>query len=495
MKVQTTHTKLSALKADVSIVFFYEDEDSFSALQKELVAEFPVVEATLSAGDFKAKRKTSTIVYTGNKHFPRLLFVGVGKKADLTLEHLRRAAAFGAKEAAKHNAETIAVPLLTFGEHSASDIAQATIEGAILSQYKFDKYFTENLDKNKKKISKITLWTETKEDVAGAKAGAEFATILCQGVNFSRDLANAPNNEIYPETLAKRVEEAGKEAGFHVNVLNKKKIEALKMGGLIAVNQGSVRPPVFIVMEYNGGKKSDKPVILVGKGITFDTGGISIKPGAGMCDMKMDMHGAASVCGAMYAVAKAKLPINVVALVPSTENMPSGSAYVPGDVITFMNGKTAEIDNTDAEGRLVLADALTYADKYKPQAVIDLATLTGAVVVALGNITSGLMGTDDALKTRIKTASARTGEYVCELPLYEEYEELIKSDIADVKNSGGRAAGSITAGLFLKKFIGDYPWAHLDIAGTGIAPKATDYNPKGGTGVAVRLLVDMLRNW
>lgn len=495
MKVQTIQTKLSALKADVSVVFLYEDEESLATHQKEIIAEFPVAEATLSAGDFKAKRKTSVVIYTGNKQFPRLLLVGVGKKADLTIEHLRRAAAYAAKRAASFNAETVAMPLLKFNEHSAADLAQATLEGAILSQYKFDKYFTENIDKNKKSISKIILWTETKEDVAGAKAGAEFAVILSEGVNLCRDLANAPNNEIYPETLAKRAEEAGKEAGFKVNVLNKKKIESLKMGGLIAVNQGSERPPVFIVMEYHGGKKDDKPVVLVGKGITFDTGGISIKPGAGMCDMKMDMHGAASVIGAIYAVAKAKLPINVVALVPSTENMPSGTAYVPGDIITFMNGKTAEIDNTDAEGRLVLADALTYADKYKPQAVVDLATLTGAIVVALGSTTSGLMGTDDALKTRIKVAAERTNEYVCELPLYEEYEELIKSDVADVKNSGGRAAGSITAALFLKKFIGDYPWAHLDIAGTGIAPKETDYNPKGGSGVAVRLLVDMLRNW
>lgn len=211
--------------------------------------------------------------------------------------------------------------------------------------------------------------------------------------------------------------------------------------------------------------------------------------------MKMDMHGSASVIGAMYAIAKAKLPMNVVGLVPSTENVIGGNAYLPGDVIAFMNGKTAEIDNTDAEGRLILADALTYADKYKPQAVVDLATLTGACVVALGNVTTGMMGTDDSLKARLKAASIRTSEYVCELPLYEEYEELIKSDIADVKNSGGRGAGAITAALFLKKFIGDYPWAHLDIAGTGMSSKETDYNPKGGTGVAVRLLVDMIRNW
>lgn len=494
MKIQTNHTKLSALKADVAIVFFYEDEDVFATHKQTIIAEFPSADAVLSSGDFKGKRKTAAFVYTGSKALPRLLLVGVGKQSELSLEQLRRAAAFSAKNAAAVKAESIALPIVTMSETSTSDVAQATIEGAILSQYKFDKYFTENKSE-KKRIEKITLYTEDKTLIAGAKAGAEFAQVLCEGVNLTRDLANAPNNEIYPETLAKRAEAAGKEAGFDVTVLNKKKIESLKMGGLLAVNQASVRPPVFIVMEYNGGKKHDKPVVLVGKGVTFDTGGISIKPGAGMDQMKMDMHGSASVIGAMYAIAKAKLPMNVVGLVPSTENVISGSAYLPGDIITFMNGKTAEIDNTDAEGRLILADALTYADKYKPQAVVDLATLTGACVVALGNVTTGMMGNDDSLKARLKAASIRTNEYVCELPLYEEYEELIKSDVADVKNSGGRGAGAITAALFLKKFIGDYPWAHLDIAGTGMSPKESDYNPKGGTGVAVRLLVDMIRNW
>jgi leucyl aminopeptidase len=214
-----------------------------------------------------------------------------------------------------------------------------------------------------------------------------------------------------------------------------------------------------------------------------------------MGDMKMDMHGAATVIGTMFAVAKLRLPINVVGLVPATENMPSGSAYRPGDIVTFMNGKTAEIDNTDAEGRLILADALTYAERYKPQAVVDIATLTGACVIALGHVASGLMGNDRALLDRIKTAADATSEYVCELPLYEEYLEQIKSDVADVKNTGGRPAGAITAALFLKHFIGNYPWAHLDIAGTGMAPKEGAYSPKGATGVGVRLFVEMLRRW
>jgi leucyl aminopeptidase len=229
----------------------------------------------------------------------------------------------------------------------------------------------------------------------------------------------------------------------------------------------------------------------VGKGVTFDTGGISIKPAAGMSDMKSDMHGAATVIGTMQTIARLGIKRNVVGIVPATENMPSGTALVPGDIITFMNGKTAEIDNTDAEGRLILADALCYADRYKPSSVIDLATLTGAIVIALGNVTTGMMGTDTKMMNRLRAAAARTHEYVGELPLYEEYEELISSDYADIKNSGGRSAGSITAALFLKHFV-SYPWVHLDIAGTAIQPKASHYTCKGGSGVGVRLLTDML---
>ncbi|MFM7774422.1 MAG: leucyl aminopeptidase, partial [Candidatus Kapaibacterium sp.] len=397
------------------------------------------------------------------------------------------------RSAQGHSVKNLVFSFPTIPHLDTQALSEAIIEGSVLGVYKFDKYFT--VHKTPSKVEAIGIHTGDKTTREAITAGIRFATGICRGVYLTRDLANAPNNEIYPESLAARAKAAGKEAGFSVNILDKKKITDLKMGGLLAVNQGSVRPPVFIIMEHHGGKKGDAPIVLVGKGITFDTGGISIKPGAGMMEMKMDMHGAASVIGAMTAAATLKLPVNLVCLVPSTENMPSGSAYVPGDVITHMNGKTSEIDNTDAEGRLVLADALTYADRYKPKAVVDIATLTGACMIALGSVTSGLMGTDPGLIARLKESGDRTGEYVCELPLHEDYEDLIKSDVADVKNSGGRAAGAITAALFLKKFIGDYPWAHLDIAGTGIAPKDGPYSPKGGSGVGVRLFVDMLRSW
>jgi leucyl aminopeptidase len=362
----------------------------------------------------------------------------------------------------------------------------------VLGVYSFDKYFTEN--KPGRKLAKIQILVEDSASFDRAKKGVAAGEAVTNGVTLARDLANAPSNEIYPESLAARAKELSAQ-GVKVTVLNKGQIEKLGMGGLLAVNQGSVRPPFFVIMEWNGGKKGESPIVLVGKGITFDTGGISIKPAGGMGEMKMDMGGAAAVIGAMRSIAELKVGRNVIGLVPTTENMPSGSAYKPGDVVTFMNGKTAEIDNTDAEGRLILADALTYADRYKPQAVIDLATLTGACVVALGNVATGLMGNNADLNRKLVEAGNRTYDRVVELPLWEEYEELIKSDIADVKNSGGRGAGTITAALFLQHFIGNYAWAHLDIAGTGMIPKGFAYLSKGGTGAGVRLLVDMVRNW
>lgn len=496
MKVQTTLASgaLKSQKADGIAVFFTSDEQSFRRQKSAVVSLFPDAKGILGSGDFTGSKGSVAMVYVGQgKTAKKLFLVGLGSANAVTAESVRRASSKAARTAQSHSVKHLVFSFPTNSHLEHQVLAEAITEGSVLGVYKFDKYFT--VHKTPSKIETITIHTEDSTAKSSISAGIHFATGVCKGVYLTRDLANAPNNEIYPETLAARAKAAGKEAGFSVTVLDKKKITDLKMGGLLAVNQGSVRPPVFIVMEHKGGKKNDAPVVLVGKGVTFDTGGISIKPGAGMMEMKMDMHGAASVIGAMYAVATLKLPINLVCLVPSTENMPSGSAYVPGDVITHMNGKTSEIDNTDAEGRLILADALTYADRFKPKAVVDIATLTGACMIALGSVTSGLMGNDASLISRLKHAADRTGEYVCELPLHEDYEELIKSDVADVKNSGGRAAGAITAALFLKKFIGDYSWAHLDIAGTGIAPKDGPYSPKGGSGVGVRLFVDMLRTW
>ncbi len=311
--------------------------------------------------------------------------------------------------------------------------------------------------------------------------------------SLARDLENAPANEIYPETLARITRRLARRYGFRVSVFNSQKIKQLGMGGLLAVSQGSSKPPRFIILEY-GQKKTDT-IILVGKGITFDSGGISLKPSSGMAEMKMDMSGAAAVIGVFEACARLRLNIHLIGLIPATENMPGSRALKPGDIIRHYNGTTTEVDNTDAEGRLILADALAYASSFKPDAIIDLATLTGACVVALGHHATGMMGTNEELMTRLTIAGEKTYERVWRLPLFEEYEKHIKSEIADVKNTGGRWAGAITAGCFLKKFAGDYPWVHLDIAGTAMLEEPLDYIPKGGTGVGVRLLTEMLRHW
>lgn len=478
------------VQADAIVFFLPETEPFRSAQIDEIVKLFPTAESALSSSDARGKKGSIAIAYAAQRsRTQKVLIVGVGDTAQLTAETFRRAASSAARTV-RSTAQHCGVVLPPWSPLSPEETATALVEGAVLGSYQFTRYKTTNADSKLEQI--VIIGTERTSSIRDA---VERAAIICQGVYHARDLANMPANDLYPESLADYAKQLGKEAGFRVQVFDKRKIAQLKMGGLLAVNQGSVRPPVFIVMEWRGGKANEPPIVLVGKGVTFDTGGISIKPADRMGEMKMDMHGAATVIGTLYAVSKLKLPINVVGLVPATENMPSGSAYRPGDIITFMNGKTAEIDNTDAEGRLILADALTYAERYSPRAVIDIATLTGACVIALGHVTTGLMGTDRELLERIKRASDATNEYVCELPLHEEYMEQIKSDVADVKNTGGRPAGAITAALFLKHFIGNYPWAHLDIAGTGMAPKEGPYTPKGGTGVGVRLFVEMLRSW
>jgi leucyl aminopeptidase len=324
---------------------------------------------------------------------------------------------------------------------------------------------------------------------------------VCEATCFARDLENAPGNEIYPESLAAAARSAGTRSGFSVKVLGERNIRSLGMGGLLGVARGSSRPPRLLIMEYRGRRNGQPPagggggpVVLVGKGVTFDSGGISIKPSAGMAEMKMDMSGGAVVIATMQAAARLKLPVHLIGIVPAAENLPGGSALRPGDILRHHNGMTSEVDNTDAEGRLILADALSYAGRYEPALVIDLATLTGAVVVALGHVVTGMMGNDAEAMRLLKDSGDRTYERVWELPMFEEYEALIKSDVADVKNTGGRWGGAITAAMFLRKFIGPYGWVHLDIAGTSIMEESTDYTTRGGSGVGVRLLVDFLRH-
>lgn len=483
--------------ADATATFLLQDEQIFTRQTETVKRNWAAAAPIFEMKDFTGARDSSAVVYTGVKTSPRLICVGLGEHAKANLERIRRAAAQAAQRARGLKCKSLAIVVPSGPFASVAQVAQAITEGVVMGTYSYDKYMTEQRNGNggaNGQIQKLLLLIDEHDDIKDARTGISIGQAVTNGVTLARDLANAPSNELTPAELAERAKGL-KDQGVKVTVLDKKAIEKLGMGGLLGVNQGSVNPPFFIIMEYHGARRAERPIVLVGKGITFDTGGISIKPAAGMGDMKMDMGGAAAVIGAIRAIAELKLPHNVVGLVPTTDNMPSGSAYKPGDILRFMNGKTAEIDNTDAEGRLILADALSYADRYRPQAVVDLATLTGACVVALGTVVSGLMGNNDALKAALKVSGDRTYDRVHELPIYEEYEELIKSDVADVKNSGGRWAGTITAALFLQHFIGDYPWAHIDIAGTGISPKAWGYINKGGSGAGVRLLVDFIQNW
>jgi leucyl aminopeptidase len=297
-----------------------------------------------------------------------------------------------------------------------------------------------------------------------------------------------------PSDLAREARQVARKKGVTLRILDVARMKKLGMHALLGVARGSSEPAKFIILEYYGRRKSDPPIALVGKGLTFDSGGISIKPSEKMDEMKSDMAGGAAVMGAIMAAAELKLPVNVVGLIPATENLPGGRAYKPGDILKSLSGQTIEVITTDAEGRLILADALTYASRYRPAAIIDLATLTGACIVALGGQVIGMLGNDDGLKSQIRRAADRTGERVWELPLWEDYHELIKSDIADFKNSGGRAGGTITAAAFLSKFVGNVPWVHLDIAGPSWLTKDKPYIPKGASGVGVRLMVQVLRD-
>lgn len=493
MSVSVQQFDAKKLSADVVAVFVPSNKKQFAEEAKKIQKLWKGSAALFESKDFTGAKDSSTVVYTGSEKAPRLLLVGLGATEKINAERLRRAAATAATRGAGFKGGRLAIVLPSLEGISLQEIATAFTEGTLLANYAFDRYITLP-DAKRKGLKKVSMLVETKEDVGAAREGVQLGEGLAEATLLARDLANAPGNEIYPETLAARAQELS-ELGVEVTIFDKEKITEIGMGGLLAVNQGSAIPPRFIIMEWNGGAEGEQPIVLVGKGITFDSGGISLKPGPGMSDMKMDMGGAAAVIGAMHGVARLGLKKNVVGLVASTDNMPSGSAYKPGDIITFLNGKTAEIDNTDAEGRLVLADALTYADRYKPVAVVDLATLTGACMIALGHYSAGLMGNNTELLTRIREAGERSYERVTELPLWEEYEEQIRSDVADVKNTGGRPAGAITAGLFLQHFIGDYPWAHIDIAGVGINPKPYGYVPKAGTGFGARLMVELVRGW
>jgi leucyl aminopeptidase len=451
-----------------------------------------VLTRLFTSGEFAGGRDECAVVYTTGIPAGRVLLVGMGKPEEVGRSAVRRAAAVAARRAKAlgTGALAFAVPAELRGSVTASDLGQVAVEGVEQGAWLFDEYKAEKAEDRKQPVSDFVLLVDP-ADEADARTSVRIGSAIAAGQALTRRLQVLPPNRCTPAFLAETAQELGAAHGFTVTVLDKAAIEAEGMGALLAVNQGSATEPRFIVLEYKGAGDAP-PVALVGKGITFDSGGISIKPAASMEEMKYDMSGAAAVLGAMDAVGRLKPALNVVGVIPSTDNMPGGRAVRPSDVVKAHSGKTIEIVNTDAEGRLILADALSYVKRFKPAAVLDAATLTGAVLVALGQNVSAVMGNDDALVEEVRRAGERSGERVWPLPMYEEYRELNKSDIADVKNSGGRYAGTIAAGWFLREFVEGYPWVHLDVAGTAYAGSDTPPLPKGPAGVPMRLFVEFV---
>ena len=419
----------------------------------------------------------------------RVLLVGLGREKDFREREYReamRAAVKTLDETGAFDGSIYLTEVPVRKRDVAWRVRQATLT-AIDTVYRFDSMKSKK-DEVRRPVRKLTLMVERRNELGPAEAAMREGEAIGHAVSLAKDLGNLPGNVCTPTYLAERAREMAKAVGLKCEVLERSDCEALKMGSFLSVANGSRQPPKFIILEHMGGKAGAKPVVLIGKGITFDTGGISLKAGEGMDEMKFDMCGAASVIGAMQAAAALKLPLNLVALVPSTENMPGGAATKPGDIVTSMSGQTIEVLNTDAEGRLILCDALTYAERYEPACVVDVATLTGACVVALGHIATGLYSNNDSLARELLAAGDDAHDRAWHMPLWDDYQEQLKSNFADMANIGGRPAGSVTAACFLSRFARKFEWAHLDIAGTAWKSGAA----KGSTGRPVSMLTHFL---
>jgi leucyl aminopeptidase len=502
MKTKFEVKKIKDIKADVVASVTFEDQADQKLHWLNTLYKGSL-ETLIETKDFKGSANSAVLTYiNGEIKCKRLMVLGLGNSKELTLNKIRNSYAYTAKKlsALKLTSVAFEVPDLALIKSiinvSHYDIMQAVCEGVFLTQYNVKKYYSKH---DFQPFEEIIFFTDSPKYTKDAVDSLKDSRIISDAVLMARDLENEPSNILYPEKFAELVKKTSAKAGYQVTIYDEKKISQLNMGGIMAVGKGSHNSPKFLILQYFGSNKSEKPIVLVGKGVTFDSGGISLKPAQGMEAMKMDMGGAAAVVGAFEAAAKLKLKINIIGLIPAVENMPSGHSYKPGDVIKSYSGKTIEVDNTDAEGRLILADALEYAANYKPKAVIDICTLTGAAIICFGHMLAGLMGNDKDLKSRIFEAGEKTFERVWEMPLYDEYDKLMKSEIADIKNTGpARQAGTIMGGIFLKKFVEDkFPWAHLDIASVAfnVGESIEEYHTTGATGFGVRLFVELLKHY
>ncbi len=434
--------------------------------------------------DFSGARDESLLLLNGGAGPERVLMVGTGAN---DTKGLTRAATLAGRKANAMNVGAMSA----WSEELQGERVEAVVVGLSLGSWEFRELFAK--PKDGKKLKPLATARVYVENIRATKSALEAGSAVAEGQRLARRLAMLPGNICTPQFLADTAKGIAKRHKMSVKVLGRAEMKKLKMGSFLAVAQGTTQDPKLIVLEYKGGRRGDAPVALIGKGLCFDTGGVSIKPAPGMETMKFDMSGSAGVLGAMEAIGRLKPKVNVVALVGSTTNVVDGDAIRPGDVVQAMDGTTIEIQNTDAEGRLVLADVISYSKRFKPQVMVDAATLTGAVVIALGNVTVGVMGNDQGAVDEVLAAGRRGGELGWQLPLFEEYKEQLKSDVADLRNIGGRGAGTITAGLFLQHFAGDTPWVHLDVAGTAYSETDLVVMPKGPTGTPVRTFVEFVR--
>ena len=468
--------------------------DNAGALSADArAAAGPAIDRVIKIAEFKGKlAETLEVLAPEQTDLDRLILIGVGKPEDLGSQEWLRLGGVAMSKAAPGASVSVLLDLAS-GKVSADNAADFAL-GAVLRAYAFDKYKTKKPDGDDVKKDKSVKLTLMSGEAASAKKAFASRDAVAGGVKLARDLVNEPANILGTLEFAAQAK-ALEKLGVDVEILGEKEMKKLGMGALLGVAQGSVRPPRLVIMRWNGGKLKDKPIAFVGKGVVFDSGGVSIKPAAGMEDMKGDMGGAAAVTGLMHALAARKAKANVIGIIGLVENMVDANAQRPGDIVTSMSGQTIEVLNTDAEGRLVLADAIHYCNvKFKPALIVNLATLTGAILVALAQEYAGLFSNNDELAGRLADAGIATGERLWRMPMGPEYDKMIDSKNADMKNIGGRNGGSITAAQFIKRFVGDTPWAHLDIAGTAMGSPASDINTSWGSGFGVRLLDRFVSN-
>jgi leucyl aminopeptidase len=492
MEIRAATGNILKIKADAIVVYHYEGvkkpEGEAAAADKALDG---AITQLIKKGDIKGKLNEVTLIHSlGRLPAGRIIVVGLGKKRKLDTNKIRGAVGETCRYLRGKGITSVAgtVPWAGINGIGTDDAVQSITEGAILGLYTFKRHIT----KKESQRGEIKTFTIVGRGKRRLESIIEKGKILAEAANWARDMVNEPSNFMTPNDMAGAARQLAEKYGLEIEVFEKEKIQELGMGGLLGVSQGSQQPPRFIVLSYKGNASGKIDLVLAGKGVTFDSGGISIKPSNGMEEMKGDMAGGASVMAALMAVARLKPKINVTALVPATENLPSGTAMKPGDIITAMNSKTIEVLNTDAEGRLILADALCYAKKIGAKAIIDVATLTGACQIALGRVCTGAFTNNQTFLNKVIAVGNASGEPAWQLPMYEEYREQLKSDYADIKNIGNRYGGAITAAKFLEEFVGGTPWVHLDIAPTSDTDKDKGYQVKGATGVPVRTLVNLV---